>query len=112
MRYKCDDPMFDGAFVEFAEQWSVRQRRALVEQEGPEYVQTLASKITALHLPVIEGDPITDPAQFTVADIDRVDFRLFEWVKRQTLQLLIDLADLGEAYKRRLYGTSEEKAAA
>lgn len=109
MRYECDDPQFAGAFIEFSEQWSVRQRRVLVEAESDEYVQMLASKITALHLPVLEGDAITEPAQFDAENIDRVDFRLFEWVKRQTLQLLIDLADLGEAYRRRLYGTSEEK---
>lgn len=112
MRYECDDPQFAGAFIEFSEQWSVRQRRALVDGDGPEYVKLLASKVTALHLPAIEGDAITEPAQFDQENIDRIDFRLFEWAKRTTVQLLMDLASLGEAYKRRLYGISEEKAPA
>jgi hypothetical protein len=110
MRYECDDPQFDGAFVEFSEQWSVRQRRALVEANGDEYVRLLASKVTALHLTVVEGEPITEPSQFDQQNLDRVDFRLFEWVNRQTVQLLLDLAELGEAYRRRLSGISEEKA--
>jgi hypothetical protein len=112
MLYTCDDPQFAGAFVEFSEQWSVRQRRALITETGEEYVQLLAAKIEALHLPAVEGEPITEPAQFNQENIDRIDIRLFEWVRRQTVQLLVDLAELGEAYRRRLYGTSEEKAEA
>lgn len=112
MRYECDDPEFAGAFVEFSERWSVRQRRALMEGGGAEYVALLASKIEAIYLPTVEGDPITEPAQFDQENVDRIDIRLFEWVKRKTVQLLLDLAELGEAYRRRLYGTSEEKAEA
>ena len=110
MRYDCDDPLFEGAFVEWVDLWSVRQRRALIDADGDEYVQLLADKMVGLYLPTVEGDPITEPAQFTQENVDRVDFRLFEWVKRMSMQLLLDLANLGEAYRRKLYGTSEEKA--
>lgn len=111
-RYTCTEPGFETAFIEFAEAWSVRQRRSMIDAVGEDYLALAREKITGIYLPAVEGEPLTTAADFTEANLDRLDVRLFTWLTTVSLKVLLDLADLGEAVRRRSYGISEGTPAA
>lgn len=76
-RYEFD--AIEGTFVEFGDSWTRGEMLRFSELEGPQYFAFLASKMTALSLPMGNGEPLTDPAQF-VDRLDDVDMRAFYWL--------------------------------
>ena len=76
-RYEFD--AIEGTFVEFGDSWTRGEMLRFSELEGPQYFAFLASKMVALSLPMGNGAPLTDPAQF-VERLDDVDMRAFYWL--------------------------------
>ena len=76
-RYEFD--AIAGTFVEFGDSWTRGEMLRFAELEGAPYFAFLASKMTAVSLPLGDGETLTDPAQF-VAKLDDVDMRAFYWL--------------------------------
>jgi len=74
-RYDLDEPV---AFVEFGDSWTRGELLRFQELTGDAYFAFVASKVTALSLPLGDGDRLTDAAQF-VARMDDIDARAFYW---------------------------------
>jgi len=112
MRYTCDEPGYETSFVEFSPRWSAGQvKRFFSESEGGDHLALLRDKITALHLDCAEGEPITDPANLTPEDFERVDFVVARWFSSAQVRIVADLSDLGEAAGRRLYAGRDKSTA-
>ena len=108
MRFDFDGPEFPGAFVEFSDAWSVGEKRRIFEVQGDEFYSLLRRKVTALSLPVMEGEQITAPDQLTHDSIDGLDGRLWDWFRGTVGRAILELGNLGEAMRRRL-STSDTK---
>jgi len=98
MRYTCEEP-FAGAFVEYSDAWSMRDRRLFISDKGDEWLDLIRGKVTALHLPAMEGEPLTSAEHLTVENLERLDGRLFDWWRATPGQCLVDLRRLGEALR-------------
>lgn len=106
MRYECDDPAFAGSFIEFSESWSRGEVRAAWAAKEVDLLDILRRKITALYLPCVNGDPITDPDDLTPERLGDVDTRLYTWFANAWIKCMDDLANLGNALGRQLFVTS------
>lgn len=98
MRYECREP-FAGAFVEYSDAWSIRDRRRFVQDRGDDWLALVRGKTVALHLPSLEGASIDHPDALTVENLEMIDWRLFEWWKATPAQCLEDVTRLGEALR-------------
>ena len=105
MRFDFEGEEFPGAFVEISDAWSIGQRRAFLELKGAEWLDLWRSKVVALHLPALEGEPIDDPAEITQDGLDRLDVRLFAWLEAAIILTVRELGSLGEAQRRALFDT-------
>ena len=76
-RYEFD--AIEGTFVEFGDGWTRGEVLRFPELQGDAYFAFLASKMTALSLPMGNGETLTDPAQF-VERMDDIDVRAFYWL--------------------------------
>lgn len=103
MRFDCAEPEFSGAFVEFSDAWSVGEKRRVFEVQGDEFYALLQRKITALHLPALEGNALDSPAGVTRDGVDRLDGRLWDWLRGTISAAILELTNLGEAVRQRLY---------
>lgn len=103
MRFDCAEPEFPGAFVEFTDAWSVGEKRRVFEVQGEEFYALLQRKLTALHLPALEGDALDAPADVTRDGVDRLDGRLWDWLRGTISTAILELGNLGEAVRQRLY---------
>lgn len=111
MRYACEEPGFEDAFLEISETgWTRKALRELgTLSESDEWFAALAGRLTAVHLPTLEGAPVTAPGQLTAAALDRLDVVLYNWFVAALLEALGDVTNLGNAPWRRL---REKRAAA
>ena len=109
MRFAYEGDEFPGAFVEVSDSWSIGQRRRFLQATGEEWLGLWRSKIAALHLPALEGDPIDDPEQITQDGLDRLDVRLFAWLEAAIILTVRELANLGEAQRRALFDSYGKK---
>lgn len=105
-RYEAEAP-FEGAFVEYSDAWSVGQRNAFWAAQGDEFLAILRTKITVLHLPALEGEPLDTASAVTAPDMDRLDVRLYEWFRGTWMACLLDIGKLGEAQRRSLFAAYE-----
>lgn len=112
MRYDCDEPGFEGAFVEFAPSgWTrktMRDLRKLDEESG--WFDVLRGRVTALHLPTVDGAALDAPADLTADNFDRLDLVLYNWLVAIIIKALGEVGDLGNAVWRRLFATQETTA--
>ena len=114
MRYECSDPQFAGVFVEFSEAWSRGEMRRFFDPKLPrdEWLALVASKIVALYLPRLYGEPLTNPADISQATTDDVDVRLWHWLNTAMTRAVGDVGTLGEALGRTLWPSAESNGTA
>lgn len=122
MRYDCDDPEqpeLAHNFVEYSDSWSHGEtRQALAgpkkgetEEQRAErhaaWLELIKRKMLTVHMACTEGEPITDPATITEADLDRIDQRVYLWFSQTWVAHLNYLGDLGNALGARLFASSD-----
>lgn len=98
MRYECVEP-FGGAFVEYSDAWSIRDRRRFVSEKGEAWLSLVRAKTVAVSLPSLEGDALTTPDALTVDALEGIDSRLYEWWRQTATQAFVDVGSLGEAFR-------------
>ena len=118
MRYDTpDDPELGGSWVEYSDRWSRAEWRQLAagrtgetdaerEASGLAWLALVAAKTVGLHLLCADGSYLDDPAQLTEADLDRVEVATYLWWTDTPWALRTDLANRGNASRRRLLGTA------
>ncbi len=113
MRIVCEEPGFEGAYVDIGTaRWTRRDVDALVRMATTdEWYDVLQRKVTAVSLSVLEGEPVTKPDQITGEAMDRLDYVLWNWFVAAVTSVGRELIDLGNAPWRRLSPTPEAKAA-
>lgn len=105
MRYDAEE---FGAFVEMSDTWTRAEMRAFANRNGDEFWALLVSKITGVCIPVIDGEPITDPAALADDSVfDGVDIRLWQWFQNIPLAHVGHITKLGEALGLALFSTRE-----
>lgn len=114
MRVECTEPGFEGNFIELSDVWTRGEmrrfwRKETNDEDRREWLSLLQGKITAIHLEAVNGDPITRADQYTDEELERIDNRLWLWVQSALLKAVMDVNDLGNALRRRLWDTSGEK---
>ena len=110
MRYECD--AFEGAFVEFTDSWTRGEiRRVWEETNADDYWALVCSKITACHLPTVNGEPLADPRALDNDALDALDMRLFTWLSNVVYKAAQDVQQLGEPLAAALWNISEATAA-
>lgn len=109
MRYQCQEPGFEDAFLEIPETgWTRAHLRQLRElDESAAWFDTLRFHVTALHLPVVEGDAVTTPAGLVPEVLDRLDLVVYNWLIAAIVEAMRNVTHLGNAPWRRLSGTQE-----
>jgi hypothetical protein len=113
MRYTCEHPAFEDAWIEVPDMgW----RRSELEQlatfaNTPEWWALVQRRVTALHLPTLDGDALTRPEQLTLDDTDRVDFILYQWMLSRLAVGYKDVNKLGNAQWRLSSDTPAETVA-
>ncbi len=111
MKYDCDIPGLEHNFIELRDDWSRGQVREFWTAKGEDYFALIAKKTTAVHLDVPDGEPVTDPTQLTVAALDAIDSRVFQWFMAVPVAHVQALGDMGEAARRRLLDSKGESTA-
>ncbi len=111
MKYDCDIPGLEHNFIELRDDWSRGQVREFWTAKGEEYIALIAKKITAAHLDVPDGEPLTSGEQLTVDALDTVDSRVFQWFMVVPVAHVQALGDMGEAARRRLLSSTGESTA-
>jgi len=113
MRYECQEKGFEGAYLEFPDTgWTrahMRDLRTLDESEA--WFARLRSRLTEVHLPVVEGEPVTKAEQVTPEMLDRLDLVLYNWFASTIVEAMRDVTQLGNAPWRRLSAGSETSVA-
>ena len=114
MRYTCDEPGFEAAFLEIDElRWMRRDVTVLfMGSESEEWFAVLRKHCTALHLPVLEGEPITKPADLTTEALDRLDIVLYGWLNGKLSLAAGAVGELAKNARRRSSNQSETMPAA
>lgn len=107
MRYTCEEPGFDGCFVEFTESgWTRRDQKAIRSlEESEEWFALLRTKVTGVHLVTVDGQAIDTPAGITPEMLDGMDVVLFNWFVGVIVLALGEVNSLGNAVWRRLFAT-------
>lgn len=113
MRIVCEEPGFDGAFIDIdTARWTRRDVEVLVRGATTDaWFAVLRRKITAVSLPALEGEPVTTPDQITSEAMDRLDHVLWNWFVAAVTSAGRELISLGNAPWRRLSPTPEANAA-
>jgi hypothetical protein len=116
MRYECQEPGFEGAFLEFSDRGWTRKDIALLRQldESDAWFALLHSKLVGLYLPTVEGgepNGIRHPAELTAGALDWLDLVLYNWFVTALVEALRDVNSLGNAPWRRLSRAQEAAAA-
>ena len=82
MRVAATVPGYD-AWIEFSDIWNRVDLRRVLDLDGQDFLDFLASKTTACHLDTTEGEPITVPADLSVAaSFDRLDLRIVQFLSQ------------------------------
>lgn len=108
-KYTCDLPGLEDNFVEFSDSWSRKQLREFLELRGEDYVNLVFSKLTACYLVCPDAEPITEPVKLDDETLDAVDMRLVGWLKDVPVRHVVNLQDVGEALRLRLFVSTETK---
>jgi hypothetical protein len=109
MRYDCDEPAFEGDFVEFSDSFSRAQQRAIWAAGGEDeelFLSLLRAKIVSLHLSCLDAPPILKADDLVPDRVEAMDVRLYTWFSYAWVAHLRGLSDLGNAIGRRLFSTS------
>jgi hypothetical protein len=107
LRYTCDVPGLEESYVEYAASWSRAEYRQMGETEdAAQWLPLLQRKLTAVHLLCSDGSYLDDPAALDETGLDRVDMRVYMWFAMTPWRARMDIADQGEASRRRLFATS------
>jgi hypothetical protein len=107
-RYECDDPAFAGNFIEYSDAWSLREVDAAWNAPPSAMVEAVAHKVTALHLEMLDGDPLMEPCDLTDDNLQGVDLRLYYWLAGTFVKVTTDIGQLGKALRRTLFASSAE----
>ena len=107
MRYECDDKEFSGCYLEISERWTVGERNRFFATEGTgdDFLSLLRTKVTSMRLVDIEGNVLDDPEGLTLAGLENIDARLFDWLIQTVPLAVIKVGALGEPMRRRLWDT-------
>lgn len=107
MRYECDEKEFSGCYLEISERWTVGERNRFfsVEGTGDEFLTLLRDKVLKMRLIDVEGNVLDDPQGLTVAGLENIDARLFDWLVQTVPLAVIKVGALGEPMRRRLWDT-------
>lgn len=111
MRYECND--FPGAFVEFSQAWTRGELKRAIDDKTTvaESWAIGVSKVVALNIPTVDGEPLTDPAllarEYDDAIYDDIDMRLFRWLSAVMFKAAIDATSLGETLAVALWRGTE-----
>lgn len=112
MRYECEEPGFEGAYLEMTDKgWTrkaLNQLRTLDESDA--WFGVLAQYVTAVHLPTLDGEPVQAAGQITPDALDRLDIVLYNWFVSALSEALADVTNLGNAPWRRLRERREATA--
>jgi hypothetical protein len=111
-RYTCDIPGFEDCFIEFTDAWSRREIRKFygttdTDDEKEKWLSLIRHKIDVLHIKLMTGLTIDTPSQLTEEALDEMDIRLFHWMNAAIQKAPVDVSELGNAARRRLWDTSE-----
>ena len=114
MRYTCEEPGFEDAFLEFSEVgWTRRALNSLrTLDDTEEYFAIVRSRLTAIQVPALEGDDLTAPEHLTPDALDRIDIVAYNWIITVIVRVIRDVTNLGEAPWRRLRASQGETAPA
>lgn len=112
MRIACEEPGFEAAFLEFADSGWTRAHLAAVRDlnESEEWFANLRARLTGCFLPVVSGEPVTEPEGVTPALLDAMDLVLYNWFITAVIQAVQEVTRLGEAPWRRLRAAREATA--
>lgn len=113
MRLDCAEPGFETAYIEVDTAKWLRPEVNIMSQGATtdKWFALLRRKVTAVRLPVLEGEPITLPAHLTPEALDRVDYVLWNWFVWAVTQAAKEVIDLGNAPWRRSSSTPETNGA-
>lgn len=113
MRYICDIPGLESDYVELSDAWSraeVRQFWKFQGEDADAFMALIQRKIVAMHLSLVDAEPLTTADQFTSDNLDLLDYRAFEWLRWVPLTHVRRLGELGEAARLRLFENTGESA--
>lgn len=113
MRYTCDIPGLEDNTLELSDAWSRAEVRQFWQYQGEDaegYMALIQHKILAMNLTCIDAEPLTTADQFTSDNLDRLDFRAFEWLRWVPITHVRKLGELGEAARLRLFKNTGESA--
>lgn len=102
-KYQCDIPGFEDCWFELSERWTRGELKAFFAETGNKYLDLVRSKIIACYF-AAEGAPITEPAQLTSENVDRIDIWLWKWFGTAVAVGVDELYSMGEAHARRWSG--------
>jgi len=111
MRYECND--FPGAFVEFSQSWTRGELKRAIDDKTTvaESWAIGVSKVVALNIPTVDGEPLTDPSllakEYDAPVYDDIDMRLFRWLSAVMYKAAIDATRLGETLAVALWRGTE-----
>lgn len=106
MRYDCDEPAFEGDYIEISDSFSRAQKREAWDAFGKDeelFLSLLRPKILGLHLTCVDADPITSAEDLTTERLDQMDVRMYTWFSCIWVAHSQGLTDLGNALGRRLF---------
>jgi len=109
MRYPCEEPGFEGNWIEVDLAWTRAEWRAFwsTETDRDATLALIQSKVTTCNLERIGQPPLTIGSELTEEALDQVDIRLYMWFTSVTLRAAQDINNAGEALRRKLFAISE-----
>ena len=108
MRLDCPVETYTDNYVEYTHQWSRAEIRKYQGRGNDALVETLQTKIINMHVRNLQGVVYTDPKSISIEMIDSLQWEVFQWFVYTPSVAVNAIIDLGEAFRRRLLGISEE----
>ena len=108
MRLDCPVETYTDNYVEYTHQWSRAEIRKYQGRGNDALVETLQTKIKSMHIRNLQGVVYTDPKSISIEMIDSLQWEVFQWFVYTPSVAVNEIIDLGEAFRRRLLGISEE----
>lgn len=108
MRLQCPVETYTDNYVEFDERWSRAEVKKFISRNSLSMIETLQSKVTALHVRYQDGGVLDSPKDITEENLDRMQWEVFQWFITLPQVVMSGILDLGNAVRRQLLDTSED----
>lgn len=108
IRRECPIEGYTDNFVEVTDKWTRGEVRAYWRESGEKFLEIYRKKITAVHLTVEGGEPITQPAAIQDEQVDGVDYVVWRWFGQAFQEAVNEVQRLGEEKVQQLLHSTEE----